>query len=824
MYKTANKFYSVKTNIKNSFTNKIISKTKKLALSNDKYNDYLDTFSSFTENNIKMKINLDLEYPIIQPIKKKKQKNKHKLSFISIKTKNYLLNQFYSNCKSEHKKIKTEVKQIFSPTEPFDLKTEQKKNFFICENEYYLNKDINYLEYFENRSKNIINNYNFISLRKTPLGKINYDDNNFNNTHTNYFIHKKNVDNILDKSYFAVRHDNKSEVFCLLDSIFCEKDNDEKFIYDEKKFLHHKNELYNYLETQLSTFIHRKKSVNLLSKLNYNYINKTYGKINLQLNSIKIDILNNFSNNLINSIFIPFDLLPLFYLITPEQIGYVLFYLIKADFFSNKNIHQKKTFEALLTKEVIIKNKEILFQFAIEENDESNIMDGLKQNKFLRKKSNNIRFNVLSLSNKNENKILFMNNSRVNLDKFEHIKNQEGKNIEKKLFENNITTLFFPWITPDGGYILKIVMPKVIVKFQNYNKQINNFIDKQLLIFLYKNDFEKWNLYLSHYLFSIKNFRLFLNKMLAYYPKFLKNKTKPKIKYKIIGEKRGDEIKNNSINIKNVNDNKKDNESFNVSSENNNLFQIKNNDDVNILSIYNREFKPSLNDDEYNFLLSDDKFVHLYKLKSYILYVYYCQKFQKPKVYVFNFSFFQMKILFYKSKYNSLEKVLSRLLKICNSKIIFDYSYFDLFKSMNMNEVNNYFSESTTLNNNKNTQSKNNKYNNYNLEKNYEISLKLNTPEFVHLSLPKNPETNMNNNRGWRRKEGRIKLKLIEKLVENDIIHWGKILSENKNDIEAINANNEYTSSKNDRTSTFLVRENTKKMFKYMLQKILNIK
>ena len=820
MYKTTNQFYSIQTNIKKSFANKIISKTKKLALSNDKYNEYLETFSSFNEKNVKMTINLDLEYPIIQPIKKQKSKHNHKQTFFSKQMKNCLLNQYFSNYESpKHKRTITETKPNNSPIKLFQQSNKQIKKFFICENDYFLNKDI---KYFVNKAKNI-KNYNFISLKKMPSRKINYDENKINNTYTNNnFFHKNNVENTLDKCHRDVKHDKKSEVFCLLDAIFYEKNKDEKFIYDEKKFMNHKNELYSYLETQLSSFIHRKKSISLLSKLSYNYINKIYGKINLQLNSIKIEILNNFSNCLVNSIIIPFDLLPLFYLTTTEQIGYILLYLIKEDFFSFKNIRQHKAFEILLTKEIIIKNKKLLFQFAMDENNEPDIMDGLMNNNLMRKNSNNIKFNILSLRNKNENKLQLMNNSKINFDKFEHIKNLEGKSIEKNLFENKITTLFFPWITSDHDYIIKISLPKIIVKFQNYNKQINNFIDKELLIFLYKNNFEKWNLYLSHYLFSLKNFRLSLNKMLSYYPKFLKYKTKPKIKKKTITS---DNSQINSNCDKNLiyKNNKPVKKRLSVSNTNI-LLQSKKIDDVNILSVYNQEFKPSLNDNEYNFLLSDDKFVHLYKLKSYILNVYYCNKIQKPKVYVFNFNFFQMKILFYKSKYSSLEKVLSRLLKISNSKIILDYSYFDLFKSMNMKEVNNYFSENLTIYNYKITQIKNIKNiknHNNSFEKNNEISLKLCTPEFVHISLNKNFETLINNG-GWKRNEGKIKLKLIEKLVENDIDHWGKILSENKNDIESTNVSRKFTTSRINRSGT--LKENTKKMFKYMLQKILKIK
>ena len=99
--------------------------------------------------------------------------------------------------------------------------------------------------------------------------------------------------------------------------------------------------------------------------------------------------------------------------------------------------------------------------------------------------------------------------------------------------------------------------------------------------------------------------------------------------------------------------------------------------------------------------------------------------------------------------------------------------------------------------------------------------MRLHTPEFVQISLNKNFETLINNG-GWKRNEGKIKLKLIEKLVENDIDHWGKIFLENKNDIESINVSRKFTTSRDSRSGT--LKENTKKMFKYMLQKILKIK
>jgi hypothetical protein len=79
-------------------------------------------------------------------------------------------------------------------------------------------------------------------------------------------------------------------------------------------------------------------------------------------------------------------------------------------------------------------------------------------------------------------------------------------------------------------------------------------------------------------------------------------------------------------------------------------------------------YENSLNDNEYIFFVSDDEFIHLYKMKSYVLFGYLFNDIKQPIIYYFDFSFYEMMILFYKSKYENLVQFLQRLIKINKKK------------------------------------------------------------------------------------------------------------------------------------------------------------
>ena len=169
-------------------------------------------------------------------------------------------------------------------------------------------------------------------------------------------------------------------------------------------------------------------------------------------------------------------------------------------------------------------------------------------------------------------------------------------------------------------------------------------------------------------------------------------------------------------------------------------------------------------------------------MKSYILYIYSLEGTKNSKIFFFNFSFYQMKILYYKSKYENLLQFIQKLLKYnsLTKKIFFDYNYFSSFKDMSTNQIDNYFKECSL-----NIKDINKDNNNEMTENNFVI--KLNEPKFISISLNKKKlSDNINDNLSEEKKIGNVGKKLIEKLIGNDIKNWGKILWENKDEIEPL--------------------------------------
>ena len=219
------------------------------------------------------------------------------------------------------------------------------------------------------------------------------------------------------------------------------------------------------------------------------------------------------------------------------------------------------------------------------------------------------------------------------------------------------------------------------------------YIIKKISIIIDKGG--NWNFYISHYLFTLKKFRLCINNILSYYNLYnslkTKNMNKNRTKFN---------FSNYKLNATDIENNKNNNNISNINKINNlynNIFYEK----YNLSNLKFEQYENSINDNEYVFFVSDEEYIHLYKMKSYVLFVYSCSELKNPKIYYFDFSFYQMKILFYKSKYENLTQFLQRLLKINKDKIkiCLDYYYFNGFQTMNNKQIDYHFKESYLIEN-----------------------------------------------------------------------------------------------------------------------------
>ena len=805
MFSIYNNFVSVKNEIPISITNKILAKTKDLTLSSEKYNKYLESFSD-TSNDKYYETRFDHFLPAVPPSKIHKNKNRKTLT---PKMNKKLLNTFCTNAHNRKDNKNSSNKTLYN----------KNINFFICDFDYENKEDKkNDTEDCDqnNKYKFCLTQENFMNYRKK-----------FKNIYINK---RKEKDRINIKIINDKLKSSKKQIFLLLDSVFSaekkdeNKTNDKEDIYNEKEIFGYKEIYLDYLKNELSCLIKKEKEINMNSKISYNYNNKIYGKIIMELNSAKIEVYDKINDSLCATINIPFNLLCIFYLSTVKQLAHIILNIFKNDFFlkneklSNDDI--KKILENIVINQISYKNNNLTFNNNFEDRDKNNILSDFINYRNMKFRTN-VRFNILALNRKEDamSKINFDNcsfNSSKNLNfNYDVNKNIYNSNIEsmKNLFDSNINIINLSWITLDKNYLIKITMPHISVKMPNYKKQINQFINKEIFVYLYKNNFKNWNFYISHYLFSLKKFRICINNILSYYTLFNHIKRENKNKKYLFLDKT--DIEGYKSNIEyNINRN----------SDNSFIYEV-----YYLSNLKNEQYENSLNDNEYIFFVSDDEYIHLYKMKSYVLFAYSCNELKNPKIHFFDFSFYQMKILFYKSNYEHLGKFLKKLIKINKEQktIYLDYNYFNSFKLMNNKEIDYHFKETYLLENiNKNSLIINNSINQSTINNNdnskkvmeKDFILKVSNPKFISVSIKKNKDINNVIPEGkWLKKEGEIGRNLIEKLVENDIKKWGTILWQNKDGIEALK-NSKSTGSR--RTNIF----KGKKDFKAVFKKFLKIK
>ena len=216
-------------------------------------------------------------------------------------------------------------------------------------------------------------------------------------------------------------------------------------------------------------------------------------------------------------------------------------------------------------------------------------------------------------------------------------------------------------------------MPEISLIFRDYEKQLNHCIDKELFIYLYQNNFNEWDFYILHYLYYKQGFRRFIGRNLS-----LRNNLNLFLRKNIINE-------NNKFEFK-------DSKQINDSEIYNNILQALNNP---WLKYYLNNFyttKININEDDYKFIFSiiNGNNFNIYRFKSYTLYVF-INSINKPEIYEFKFNFRQMKVLYYRSKFDNFKLFLNRLIIIKKNSIFLDYSYFDSFYSMTNKEIYEFF-------------------------------------------------------------------------------------------------------------------------------------
>ena len=280
------------------------------------------------------------------------------------------------------------------------------------------------------------------------------------------------------------------------------------------------------------------------------YKNSKYNKPLLNLNSLSISFNSKGKYHLFH---IPFEYLPLFYYKNMNYLKFILASIIKFDNdfediyidfneiiymltyskeFGMKTEDDNDKKENNINKQK--KNSKINFSSLL-----NNVQFRKQKKKFTIRKSNNkiqIPLEIINSKNgaftpkevfkmKNKLKILekqdipdLNNNSNdhINIDniKIPKIKNNNIQNEEEiNLYKCKYNKFLFKWNTPKYNYDITVKTPEAI--FQLGRTVIKKYIDIELIFYLIENNFNNWDFYISQFLFSYKEWRKNVGKLIS---------------------------------------------------------------------------------------------------------------------------------------------------------------------------------------------------------------------------------------------------------------------------------------------------------------------
>ena len=307
---------------------------------------------------------------------------------------------------------------------------------------------------------------------------------------------------------------------------------------------------------------------------------------------------------------------------------------------------------------------------------------------FLDKKINNKnkKKEAIFHSNKNKNTISDINyfsEKNTFTDNNNYNYNEENNNNEN--INNNNANKFneynFLWETPSKTFSVTILMPTIYFKYKDLKNEIIAFCDKNLFLYIYKNNFINWDFYALNFLFSIKAFRkIILNNYSFVKKKIFKDVIFPQT----IDSGRPLNSINNFLSFRNkkkIKNNKKEQNKNNIYDIENKLYELSN--QVIIINKNNNKIYNTLNEnnESYLFFYTDNSYDNsIIKLYSYLIEIDY-EKLNPKIKWKYYLDFKQMKQLSEISKYESLDTFLPKIIKtdFQNGLLSMDLSLFDEF-------------------------------------------------------------------------------------------------------------------------------------------------
>ena len=649
--------------------------------------------------------------------------------------KSYKVNDILNNLKTltlHSKNYSDYVDNYYLNTQEICYKEPDQEVYPILKNKDYisLQKQSNVFDYHDKKKKFIKDNLISPNLKKnddnSEKKKRNLTLTTFEGNKT-YNLFFKNIK--LPK--LRNKLDNTSE-FILCDLLFKEEYYND-LVYREELIFHRKKYYINLLKQRLKQLKSSKENrLNITTDLQHKFYTEKFGRIELNLSSIKIEVKNVTNpKNRIYNFDIPFDYVPLFFMGTFQDIKQLLLEFLKYN--TSIGEYNKKNYISFNTDYL---SQKIFNQI----DDEGNIISFINNLKI--DQDSNIKNDIPKMFEiSNEQMIKYLKGEEeikkcynYNIINDEYYKKNENRN--SIIFKSSVKKFEFFWVNQIGKYSIKITMPNILLRFIHMRKFVNQFIDKELLIYLLDKNFVNWDYYVLHYLFSIKYFRFFIQNILS------KNKS---------------ESKNKSIT-----------ETFFGNFE---LKKIGDQEFFSMKNQYNTSLNNSMTDIEYSFIITDRNTNknYLFKIFSYIIYVYYEKYFGDENIYKFQLNFNQMKVMFLRNKKENLENFILKLLYIDSRarKMYLDYSYFLIFNDFSIKEIEEYFDQMDL------------KYNeNFNNKERLNlIHIFITKPHFEIIELKENENNDETILWNYCRKE--ISDELLSQLIENDINDWPDIIYNN---------------------------------------------
>ena len=404
------------------------------------------------------------------------------------------------------------------------------------------------------------------------------------------------------------------------------------------------------------------------------------------------------------------------------------------------------------------------------------------KNSFLEKVNNNnqkkeeiIHSNCIRNRNISSNiHYLFDNNNEQNKQTKNDKNNQGNKS-------NNYNEYIFIWETYTKTFLVTVEVPMIYFKYKNLKKEIIAYCDKNLFLYIYKNNFINWDFYVLNFLFSIKSFRKIILNNYA----FNKNYIFPDFTSKTISNNKSDNNKlNNILSFRNKSKNKNvDNERY---SNQNNKFEffkeaiIINENDNKIYNLLNE------NNETYLFFYTNELYQNsIIKLYSYIIIIDYDKLNPKLK-WKYYLDFKQMKQLNEITKYENLDTFLPKIIKtdFQNGFLSMDFTLFNEFNIEILGyEKKNLMDESKIKN--KKTMSGGTTSLNNNTQNTKELSIDI---QFPYIMVKR--AINQENNLSFNSNKIDLNINFLQNINNYKIDSWSKkILEILNNENDSLNGN-----------------------------------